>query len=101
MSERPWTPGPWTYGVRKNGSIWVSLGDPTNERSAHYQCDFPVREADARLATCAPELYEALDAIVNWRGKRAGLNDGLLPPEQQHADIAEAMRVLAKAKGQE
>ena len=56
------TPGPWTYGVRRDGSIWISLGNP--ETGPHRQFDFYSDEGDARLAMAAPEMYEALKNML-------------------------------------
>jgi hypothetical protein len=56
MSEH--TPGPWDYGIRKDGTIWLTIGDP--DKGPHYQGDFPGTEADARLVIAAPDLLEAL-----------------------------------------
>jgi len=28
------TPGPWEYGVRRDGSLWLSLGDPAEPQAA-------------------------------------------------------------------
>lgn len=57
------TPGPWEYGVRGDGSIWLSIGDPIKGR--HYQGDVNVYEADARLICAAPDLLAALKAVVS------------------------------------
>ena len=54
MSESKPTPGPWTYGVRKNGTIWFSLGDSV--KGPHWQADLNAREPDARLMMAAPDL---------------------------------------------
>jgi hypothetical protein len=51
------TPGPWEFGVRKNRTIWLSLGDPRG--APHYQGDLVASEADARLIAAAPDLLEA------------------------------------------
>ena len=52
------TPGPWEYGVRDDGSIWVSAGNIRH--GAHWQGDFPGTKADARLVASAPDLLVAL-----------------------------------------
>lgn len=44
------TPEPWGYGVRRDGSIWISRGHACT--GPHYQADFAGTEDDARL-TCA------------------------------------------------
>ncbi|MDQ7981914.1 hypothetical protein QYH69_32340 [Paraburkholderia sp. SARCC-3016] len=64
MKEAMLTPGPWTYGVRKDGSIWISRGDP--KTGPHYQADFCGTEADARLSCAAPLLLQAAEAHAAW-----------------------------------
>lgn len=58
------TPGPWTYGVRKDGSIWLSRGDP--KTGPHYQSDFHGTVADVRLIVSAPLLLAAAEAHAAW-----------------------------------
>lgn len=74
MNEPMLTPGPWTYGVRRDGSIWISRGDP--KRGPHYQADFCGTEADARLTCAAPMLLQAAEAHAAWAyaEKGHGLN---------------------------
>ena len=60
------TPAPWTYGVRPDGTIWLSLGDPRRPGAEHHQGDFFGTEADARLIAAAPELLHACEQAVVW-----------------------------------
>jgi hypothetical protein len=62
------TPGPWTYGVRRNKSIWLSLGDHRIDGAAHYQGDLVATPADAKLICAAPDLLRELRA-VEWAGE--------------------------------
>jgi hypothetical protein len=39
------TEGPWEYGKRPDGSVWLSTGNP--ERGQHYQGDWEGFDADA------------------------------------------------------
>jgi hypothetical protein len=65
MSEQAkHTPGPWTYGIRRDGSIWLSLGDHKTPKAAHYQGDLCATEADARLIAAAPALLEACERLI-------------------------------------
>lgn len=60
------TPGPWAYGVRADGSIWISLGDP--QAGAHHQFDWYGTEADARYVVAVKDLADALeDMLAGWR----------------------------------
>ena len=52
------TPGDWIYGVRRDGSMWLSIGD--RRHGPHYQGDLVATEEDARLICAAPKLLEAL-----------------------------------------
>lgn len=52
------TPAPWKYGVRKDGSIWMSLGNP--ETGPHRQFDWHGTEKDAAFTVAAHAMYEAL-----------------------------------------
>jgi hypothetical protein len=64
VNEPMLTPGPWTYGVRRDGSIWISRGDP--KRGPHYQAEFCGTEVDARLTCAAPLLLQAAEAHAAW-----------------------------------
>lgn len=71
------TPGPWSYGVRKDGSIWLSLGD--YKTGPHYQGDLVATPDDARLICAAPDLLKACWAIVEYqRLIERGASDGLI-----------------------
>lgn len=61
-TQPKWTPGPWEYGVRDDGSLWLSLGDP--KTGTHFQADLCASKDDARLIVSARELYEALDDML-------------------------------------
>lgn len=61
------TPGPWNYGVRADGSIWLSLGCPT--KGPHYQGDLVSTVPDAKLIHAAPDLLKAASEVCEAWGK--------------------------------
>ena len=86
MSEAH-TPGPWLYGVRKDKSIWLSIGDPSGY---HYQGDLVASEADARLIAAAPDLLAALDGLMTLESR------GRIMPIGKEWDAARAARAKAR-----
>jgi hypothetical protein len=90
-----WTPGDWKFGVRRDGSIWLSLGDPA--KGPHYQGDLVASVDDARLMVAAREMYEALDAMF------AEFGAGETCDEECNGDncpIFLARAAMAKARGE-
>lgn len=67
------TPEPWTYGVRRDGLIWISRGDP--KTGAHYQADFPGTEKDAQLTVAAHILLLACKALEKAEEANANCNE--------------------------
>ena len=68
------TPEPWEFGVRKDKSMWLSLGNPAT--GPHYQGNLAGSEADARLICAAPDLLEALQAcelVLSQEGREGTL----------------------------
>lgn len=57
---------PREYGVRNDGTIWLSIGTP--EDGPHYQFDFPAPEREAKLTAAAPAMLEALENLENDDG---------------------------------
>lgn len=51
------TPGPWTFGIRRDRTMYLSLGD--FRTGPHFQGDLCASEADARLIVAAPDLLAA------------------------------------------
>lgn len=92
MSERPWTPGPWQVSCVSDGtrrrSVWTDEGPP-----AHI-ADVTNGEANARLISAAPDLYEALARIVDSVAK------GASGDVCQTYDFDDARAALAKARGE-
>lgn len=64
------------------------------------QEDLDKAKVDCALLGAAPDLLAALENMVAWSGKRGGDGDALLPADQQDQEVAQAMRAIAKAKGE-
>lgn len=73
------TEGPWEYGKRPDGSVWLSTGNP--ERGQHYQGDWEGFDADAAFIAHArtdvpyllaevkrlrEALEDARDMVADW-----------------------------------
>lgn len=86
MSERKWTPGPWTTGL--DSGQWF-VADQNGELVATV-CEWSTAldQADAHLIAAAPEMYEALDALAYH------------PAHQDTAMGRRARDILAKARGE-
>jgi hypothetical protein len=89
------TPGPWEYGVRKDGSIWLSLGD--YKTGAHYQGDLVASPDDAKLIAAAPDLLEALREMVEDYKSTADSGDCGFYSAEEQAIYIKAMAAIAKA----
>lgn len=100
MSGENWTPGPWWVGQIRTpiGAAVVTEGyTPANsEREREYYGGNLVAESltpeNANLIAAAPDLYEALDAVL--ADLRAGGNGG-------YENLAYAYAALDKARGEE
>jgi hypothetical protein len=97
MSAPAFTPGPWTFNdpwagfssiTDADGKLifGIARGDPDETQPV------PVCEANARLIAAAPELYEALNALLTYV---AGFDREGLPVFEQSA------AALAKARGEQ
>lgn len=93
------TPGPWTAEPRDDGADGFIVRDADGE-FVNYLCDSrygdgrkdPTAEVNARLIAAAPELYEALRALLDGPG------DGFGHPSE--AERQKARAALAKVKGE-
>ncbi|WP_394550970.1 hypothetical protein C1N58_12615 [Pantoea sp. SGAir0180] len=86
MSEFKGTPGPWYRGGVENGKVSINAGNYfvalVDESLAQL--------ANARLIAAAPELLEALQAVLfDVMANRAAINDDRI--EEIRAAIAKAL----------
>lgn len=92
MSELKATPGPWRVIEKAKPVGWAHFEVAWSDYD-ELVCDIVYEEADAHLIAAAPEMYEALDAIVNcW--------DGPLYKHQMLPNIVKARAALKKARGE-
>jgi len=88
MTDKKWTPGPW-----------VVNGDKVSyDLDGHYDsiCQIVWSEPNAHLIAAAPDLYEALDKLVDRLDDIRGLEMDVLAPNQ----IRDAQLALAKSRGE-
>ena len=114
VSNKKWTPGPWKLlgsfdeGFNYPGNAWLYYKviaesvKPEHGRSDNDICVLQDNEyiyyknpedqnANAQLIAAAPDLYEALEAIITTKRK-----DVFLTPDMIHDGIV----ALAKARGE-
>ena len=95
------TPGPWEVAYQDKNGQSVVKGEHIEVATCWHHCVGSIEKemhANARLIAAAPELLEALRMFVVWYGLR-DKHDTLLPPKMQEAELAQAMRAIAKAEG--
>ena len=96
MTDQPkWTPGPWAVERNKRTWGWVDVvgpslgvGGPTQATDLTL-ADEVKRIAEAHLIAAAPDMYAALDAIID--GRMWSMSDN---------KFGAAKAALAKARGQ-
>lgn len=67
MTERKWTPGPWKWVEGKGtwrGSIEPDVCDFGDDTQYYPTEGEPPNEANAHLIAAAPDLYDALEALL-------------------------------------
>ena len=92
-----------TPGGRKNadGTTSYSMTFPALDLCEYVAEPESIAHAVARELNTHGELVEALRNLVNWHGARdTKALDALLPASEQTPEIADAMRVLARARGE-
>lgn len=78
----PHTPGPWA----------VHPKSPTAVYQPEFECWIPQSEADARLIAAAPDLLEALQALLN-----APKDLSVVSAAKQSQALAQARSAIDKA----
>ncbi|MCP1243011.1 hypothetical protein [Acetobacter lambici] len=91
MSEAKFTPGPWRVRFGNIGHVTAENGALVSKcQRLTSLCNL---QANARLIAAAPDLYGALERVVNVSAEIA--------PEAQDANVfADARAALAKAQGE-
>jgi len=84
MTDKNWTPGPWSVRDEGFGEVVDSKGRGVADTAVDMQ-------ANAHLVSAAPEMYEALEGLVDWL-------DGA-PVGEGYERANEARDALAKARG--
>lgn len=90
MSERKWTRGPWEVKFSGGETHLIADGDCIM-CDMHYYPWAPENPADWHLIAAAPDLYDALQAMVDYCNAECGSN--IYPGHQ-------ANQALAKARGE-
>lgn len=68
MSEFSGTPGPWHVFFHGPDNCWVVDADKDSAvaKVMRYQSDGAAQKANFNLISAAPELFEALQAALEW-----------------------------------
>jgi hypothetical protein len=105
MTERKHTPGPWeAYDAAAYGTL-ITCGSLTGQGHriayVHLYRDLSVETyaANARLIAAAPELLEALEAVLYWAELIAGDTTDKEAAANEEASIALARAAITKATG--
>ena len=105
-NETRWTPGPWiAYPNQDENLFYIAQQDgapytPGYSDVCGLSCHtwdgerFTVQQANAHLVAAAPELYEALDMLM----ESTGPGDAAHLLAEERANI---MALLAKARGEQ
>lgn len=103
MSETMHTPGPWLFFRRVGRLMPFHVTADGRETIVTIRRDAPNAEANARLIAAAPELYEALQALVTMQLSRDLCPFGKSYAQEcecnYHGGAKQARAALAKANG--
>lgn len=94
MSEKKWTPGPWTLDTSEK---WPQVY--ANETVISSSTE---RIEDAHLIAAAPDLYEALEELLEHGiiGGHSGRSDDDEPCDDEDCATCKVQAVLAAARGE-
>jgi hypothetical protein len=93
MTDPKFTPGPWEVKY-KNGETQLLMSDgDIHMCNMHYYPWVPENDADWHLIAAAPDLYEALEAVLSSIPDMGNYYDGAEDAFEQ------ARTALAKARG--
>jgi hypothetical protein len=97
-NETKWTLGPWRFGLGGTDRDWPQVTVTGEDRELIIARLYePDAESNARLIAAAPEMAEALRAILPWA---EGNHDGALECDCSRCETVHAARAaLAKAEG--
>ncbi len=123
MKRPEWTQGPWQWvtidgvgylrsaaAIAKSGDIDFNNGDPIlddGSAGGEYGVSIDINGPDACLIAAAPDLYQALEAILSVMKPGIDGHDDLLHVWLNHPDKPErtpgsmARAALAKARGEQ
>ena len=101
MTETAHTPGPWNLVWRRNEQYPYPLSVLADDSGAWVARGGKVSsEANARLIAAAPDMLEALQAIVDEFPVAAGTAKGIPHDEQGYGSIYRARAAIARATGE-
>ena len=109
MSEPRFTPGPWL----SDGLVCYALTKHSNGGNANrfmavfqsarqdHEAGWEELKANTVLAAAAPDLYHALNSMVQHFGPMAGDTDDKDLADTEEYMVGRALKALAKARGEQ
>jgi hypothetical protein len=93
------TPGPWTIKNERNEN-WIVASPDADKMICSLWMGHSVNEANARLISAAPEMFEALEKLVShWEKNRGNLSTAQLEGFLSGFHLV-AIETLKKARGE-